>query len=74
MLPAPLGSYEYEKWGGMCHVAVYMLRVEEQLETWPEADIRKRRWMTREQAADLVREEELAAMLRELSAADLRGL
>lgn len=57
-----LGEYEYEKWGGVCRVKVYLMRVESVLESWPEGGARDRRWMTVEEAASRVKE----AKLREL--------
>src|SRR5438445_13203145 len=34
--PEPLGSYFYLKYGGTCHVLVYVLHVSSQAEDWPE--------------------------------------
>src|SRR5688572_24671120 len=36
-----VAEYEYEKWGGKCHVKVYPLEVTELLESWPEMDNRE---------------------------------
>lgn len=62
----PVGSYEYFKWGGVCRVQVYLLRVERALEQWDESFERDRRWFTIDDAADSVRESELRAMIRNL--------
>jgi len=32
----PIGYFEYEKWGGICKVQVFALRVEKVLEDWAE--------------------------------------
>ena len=32
----PVGSYLYEKWGGTCHVLVFVMQVSEEAEDWPE--------------------------------------
>jgi 8-oxo-dGTP pyrophosphatase MutT (NUDIX family) len=45
-------------------VAVFPLRVKKMLKSWPEKHERKRRWMSRKKAAALVREPELAQMIR----------
>ncbi|MCA1558080.1 MAG: NUDIX hydrolase, partial [Acidobacteria bacterium] len=31
-----LGEYEYDKWGGVCKVKVYLMHVMSVLENWPE--------------------------------------
>ena len=65
---APLGHYTAQKDtdGGLpvpCRVTVFRLRVEEESDTFPEAAQRHRRWCAPAQAAALVREPELAALL-----------
>ncbi len=45
-------------------VKVFLLRVERQLETWPEQSQRDTRWFSPEEAAELVAEPELASLLR----------
>jgi 8-oxo-dGTP pyrophosphatase MutT (NUDIX family) len=59
-----LGEYEYEKWGGTCRVKVYLMRVEQVLDSWPESGTRERSWMTVERAAKAVREERLKELIR----------
>ncbi len=61
-----LGSYSYDKWGGVCTVEVFVMKVDEVLDDWPES-FRKRKWVTPLEAADMVREEKLAGLLRSLS-------
>lgn len=63
VLGAALGAYEYEKWGGTCTVEVFLMRVDEVAGVWPEAD-RSRQWLTVEGAAGVLREPELAALVR----------
>lgn len=41
----PLGNFQYKKWGGICRVEVFLMQVEEELETWPEAYFRERKWL-----------------------------
>jgi 8-oxo-dGTP pyrophosphatase MutT (NUDIX family) len=67
-----IGSYTYEKrrpTGPVpVRVAVYLLEVEEELETWPECERRQRAWFTLSDAAEAVREPELRALLLEFKA------
>lgn len=58
----PVGRYEYRKWGGTCRVEVFTMLVEEILERWPE-QFRDREWLTPEEAAGRVEEEDLARLL-----------
>jgi phosphohistidine phosphatase len=63
---APIGEYTYEKWGGDCTVSVYLLRVSEVLDDWPESDERTRRWVSIGEASEAVREPGLRAMIGRL--------
>ena len=67
----PVGFYYYAK--GMTEgltipveAQVYLTRVKELGEDYPEADVRKRAWFTPERAAELVEEPDLQDMLRAL--------
>jgi len=64
----PIGSFSYEKWGSVCEVAVFVMRVTRELVDWEEAETRDRQWLPLERAAERVREVEVGAMIRELSA------
>ncbi len=61
-----IGDYEYQKWGGTCHVQVFLLKVETVLEDWPEAFMRSRQWLSLKQAAGRVDEKKLKQMLLSL--------
>ena len=50
----PIGSYRYHKWGGECVVEVFLLDVDDIVDRWPEHARRDRRWMSVEEAADVV--------------------
>lgn len=39
------GRYTYAKWGGTCTVELFLMRVTEVAETWPESKTRRRRWI-----------------------------
>ena len=67
--PESVGSYQYQKWGGTCTVEVFVLDVERLEDTWPEQESRQRRWVDVDEAAELVREDGLAAILRAFSRA-----
>ncbi|WP_306141055.1 NUDIX domain-containing protein [Roseibium sp. MMSF_3412] len=60
----PLGSFTYEKWGAPCNVAVYAMEVSRILpeDAWEE-NHRNRRWVTRNEAADLLNEPAFKALL-----------
>jgi 8-oxo-dGTP pyrophosphatase MutT (NUDIX family) len=71
----PIGSYRYAKrrWNGrtvQCEVDVFPLAVERQLEDWPERAERETEWFTPAEAALLVDESGLVALLLDLAAAE----
>jgi 8-oxo-dGTP pyrophosphatase MutT (NUDIX family) len=45
LLPKPVGSYLYEKWDKTHHVTVFLMRVTEAAEDWPERSFRQRCWL-----------------------------
>ncbi len=64
-----LGSYHYIKnlrngAAILCRVDVFPLQVTKQRKSWPEREQRVTRWFTLEQAAEAVREPELAGIIR----------
>lgn len=71
-----IGVFRYAKGlkdGGVrqCVVSVYPLEVLIQMGAWPEAHQRERRWMRLSEAADLVHEPDLAALIRDFDATPL---
>ena len=67
----PVGLYEYDKGLGEgmtvpVEARVYLTRVRDLSEVYPEADQRKRAWFTPQDAANLVDEPDLKAILRAL--------
>lgn len=60
-----IGEYSYEKWGGLCKVKVYPMKVENIQKKWQE-DFRTRKWHTIDEAASLVKEKKLKKIIREL--------
>lgn len=70
----PVGTYRYEKRLRKehvpCLVEVFLLRVERELDEWPEQGQRQRRWMTPDEAALKVSETDLALLILHLIPAD----
>ena len=65
----PLGTYEYPKvldngQKELCVVEVYPIRVSELAKKFPEADERKRKWVSCEEAVNMVDEPELREIIR----------
>ncbi|MEN8130446.1 MAG: NUDIX hydrolase [Pseudomonadota bacterium] len=63
----PIGSYQYEKWGGTCKVRVYPMQVYKLLDDWLES-YRDREWVDLETAISRVNENQLKDILRNLPA------
>jgi 8-oxo-dGTP pyrophosphatase MutT (NUDIX family) len=67
----PLGYYHYDKTlddgsSARVKVLIFLMRVARQRDTWPEQIERETRWCDPEEAAELVEEPELAAVLFDL--------
>jgi 8-oxo-dGTP pyrophosphatase MutT (NUDIX family) len=60
-----IGAYVYEKRGKARKVAVYALHVHEELKRWPEMLVRKRKWMSAEEAASRVKNAELRCCIQQ---------
>jgi len=67
--PKILGKYRYQKWGGSCVVQVFALEVTRELDSWPEAEIRERKWMRQKEAAKAIEEPDLKKLIRIFSRA-----
>lgn len=63
---SPVGTYQYEKWGGVCSVSMFPLAVETVLEDWPEAKKRQRQWFPLNEAITVVGDEGIRRVLTEL--------
>ncbi|HZT82000.1 MAG TPA: NUDIX hydrolase [Gemmataceae bacterium] len=62
--PDPVGSYLYEKYGGTCHVTVFVMQVTEAAEDWPERALRQRAWLTPAHAMARIEDYGLREILR----------
>ena len=71
----PIGRYVYfkrrEAHFDFCEVDVFVLKVEKQATTWREQGQRDIKWFTFAEAADLVEEQGLVAILNNLALSDL---
>jgi phosphohistidine phosphatase len=65
VLSGSIGSYDYEKWGGTCTVDVYAMEVKKVYDDWLES-FRDRQWVSLEEAAGRLGEEDLKAIVRSL--------
>lgn len=64
----PLGNFHYEKRlakkkAVICEVRIYLFRVEQQLDDWPERGERERKWFDADEAVTLVEEGGLAEIM-----------
>ena len=64
-----LGTFEYEKYGGICLVEVFRLDVTRIDDDWPEKAWRRPTWVSVEKAITLVNEPGLKSILGRLVAA-----
>jgi len=62
-----IGSYHYEKWGAVCHVKVYPMRVTRMIpeQAWEERH-RGRRWVSPAEAMKLLNQQELQPLVERL--------
>jgi 8-oxo-dGTP pyrophosphatase MutT (NUDIX family) len=60
----PVGTYLYAKWGGTCHVTVFVMDVTDAAADWPERKVRQRRWVTVADALTLLEDRGLREILR----------
>lgn len=68
--PDPLGTNLYEKYGGTCHVTVYLMNVTETADEWPEHEQREREWVNPQVAMERLADEGLREILRRALARD----
>jgi phosphohistidine phosphatase len=59
----PLGTYRYQKWGTELDVVVYLMEVSNADDTWQEADVREREWLTAAEAISRIDRDDVAAFL-----------
>lgn len=64
LLPEPVGTFLYDKYGTTCHVTVFVMRVTEVAEDWPERALRERRWFNTFQALEQIEDRGLREVIR----------
>jgi 8-oxo-dGTP pyrophosphatase MutT (NUDIX family) len=62
--PEPVGTFLYEKYGGTCHVTVFLMTVTDVAEDWPERGLRQRAWLSPAEAVRRIDDIGLRAILR----------
>lgn len=62
--PEPLGTYLYEKAGFTCHVLVFLMRVTDVVDAYPEHDQRERVWVSFGQALRRLEDPGLRELIR----------
>jgi 8-oxo-dGTP pyrophosphatase MutT (NUDIX family) len=67
--PDPVGSYLYEKAGLTCHVTVFLMRVTDMADDWPERQVRERLWLSFSQALRQIEDLGLRELIRGAAAA-----
>lgn len=73
VITPPLGHYHTRKWGFVYQVEVFLMRVEQEETTYPEANVRTRTWVAPEAAIALVRKAELKKLLKQINPDSLRS-
>lgn len=61
-----MGEYQYNKWGGTCTVKIFALKVKEVLDVWPESNVRQRKWVSVDEAMEILDLPELQELVRSL--------
>ena len=62
-----IGTYEYAKFGTRLTVAVYVMRVVEELDEWPEMRLRHRKWVPLSEAASVLVRHPVRSLLDHVS-------
>ena len=62
--PDPVGSYLYDKGGINCHVIVFLLRVTQIGDTFPEDSFRERVWLSSAEAIRRIEDRGLRELIR----------
>ena len=65
ILGEPLGRYGYEKWGTTLTVTVMLMEVCRADQSWPEAELRQRRWATPAEALELLSDANLRRLFHD---------
>ena len=58
-----LGTYRYKKWGDICEVAVYKMKVKKIRNNWEEEDFRKRIWVELKEIPNFLKKKKLVKII-----------
>ena len=64
LLPEPIGSYLYSKYGSTYHVIVFGMEATQAADDWPERSLRQRVWLDPGEALERVQEPGLRELIR----------
>lgn len=59
-----IGEYEFQKWGGVCVVKLFVMRVEKENEIWLEGYERKRKWFLIREALKHIKRKKLRKIIK----------
>lgn len=62
----PVGQFTYRKWGGLCHVTVFLMHVTKMLDEYPEREVRKRKWFPLVTASEKARRKRVRQLISNL--------
>jgi 8-oxo-dGTP pyrophosphatase MutT (NUDIX family) len=65
--PEPIGSYVYEKDGATCHVIVFVMEVTDAVDSYPEAEMRERVWLSVPQSLTRIDDAGLRELVRSVA-------
>ena len=65
--PLKIGEYQFLKWGGQVNVEVFLFLVTDEEEFWPESSFRQRKWVSVDEAEQLVDREGLREIVQNLT-------
>ena len=60
-----IAEYEYKKWGGICRVKVFSMKVTDVLNEWEEMHFRERKWENSQDAVKSVKPKQLQKILKQ---------
>lgn len=66
LLPKAIGEFTYGKWGGICRVRVFIMKVTRMHERWREQEERERAWFPAHLASDLAGRDSVKSLLQKL--------
>jgi 8-oxo-dGTP pyrophosphatase MutT (NUDIX family) len=59
------GTYDYKKWGSICRVRVFPMKVTDVMEEWEEMHFRPRKWKKADEAVKAVKSDQLKKILKQ---------